>query len=104
MPFELKYTEEAKRQLDKLSQDKSLQKRFKSVLKSLRFLAENPAHPSLNTHKYESLTGPEGVDVFEAYAENKTPAAYRIFWCYYPAKKPEAYLGTITVIAITPHP
>ena len=36
--------------------------------------------------------------VFEAYAENQTPGAYRIFWCYGPDKK------QITIIAITPHP
>jgi hypothetical protein len=36
--------------------------------------------------------------VFEAYAQNKTPGAYRVFWCYGPEQ------GEITVIAITPHP
>lgn len=34
----------------------------------------------------------------EAYAENKTPAAYRIFWHYGPGQ------DEITVIAIIPHP
>ena len=104
MPFELKYTKEAQEQFEKLRQDKSLQKRFKAVVKSLRFLADNPSHPSLKTHKYDSLVGPKGVEVFEAYAENKTSAAYRIFWCYYPPKNPEAETGTITIITITTHP
>lgn len=104
MPFELKYTEEAQKQFDELSKDKNLEKRFKAVRKSLGFLGQNPAHPSLNTHKYDSIKGPEGVEVFEAYAENKTAAAYRIFWCYYPPKKKDDPLGTITVLAITPHP
>jgi len=36
--------------------------------------------------------------VFEAYAEQGTPAAYRIFWYYGPK---ETHL---TVVAITPHP
>lgn len=36
--------------------------------------------------------------VFEAYAQNRTPGAYRIFWCYGPQKT------QITVLAITPHP
>jgi len=36
--------------------------------------------------------------VFEAYAESKTPAAYRIFWYDGPGK------NEITIIAITPHP
>ena len=37
-------------------------------------------------------------DVFEAYAENNTPGAYRIFWYYGPGK------NQITILAITPHP
>jgi hypothetical protein len=104
LPFVLKYTQEAQMQFEELSNSKSLKKRFKAVRKSLRFLGENPAHPSLNTHKYDSIKGPDDVEVFEAYAENKTAAAYRIFWCYYPPKKKTDKVGTITVLAITPHP
>jgi hypothetical protein len=73
---------------------------FKQVAKAVRQLAANPRHNSLSTHEYDSLAhpfDPEGK-VFEAYAQNKTPGAYRIFWCYGPEK------GEITVIAITPHP
>jgi hypothetical protein len=44
------------------------------------------------------MTGPRGEEVFESYAEQATPAAYRIFWCYGPKK------GQITIIAITRHP
>ncbi|MGH7318725.1 MAG: hypothetical protein ACRELA_03735 [Candidatus Rokuibacteriota bacterium] len=58
----------------------------------------NLKHPSLNTHEYTSLRGANGEKVFEAYAEQKTPAAYRIFWHYGPGP------GVITVVAITPHP
>ncbi len=36
--------------------------------------------------------------IFEAYAEQATPAAYRIFWYYGPDE------NQITIIAITPHP
>ena len=43
-------------------------------------------------------SGHKGREVFEAYAESKTPAGYRIFWHYGPGK------NRITVIAITPHP
>lgn len=56
-----------------------------------------PRHPGLNTHKYHSLTRPFGEEFFEAYAENNTPAAYRIFWYYGPNKR------EITIIAITSH-
>jgi hypothetical protein len=68
------------------------------VRKALGYLQINPCHPSLNTHKYTSLQGESGEEVFEAYAENDTPAAYRIFWNYGPGKK------IITIIAITAHP
>ncbi len=104
MPFELKYTPEAATQLDVLSTSKNLQKRYKSVKKALRLLSNDPTYPSLNTHKYDSLVGPDSVEVFEAYAENQTPAAYRIFWCYYPPKTKKNAVSYITIIAITPHP
>lgn len=73
---------------------------FKQVRKTIQYLAENPRHPSLNTHEYDSIPNPYRPDekVFEAYAQNKTPGAYRVFWCYGPEK------SQITIIAITPHP
>jgi hypothetical protein len=40
----------------------------------------------------------DGEKVFECYAQNKTPSAYRIFFFYGRDK------NQITVIAITPHP
>lgn len=100
MTFTLLFTKQASSDLDELEQDRGLLKRLKAVRKALAYLETNPKHPSLNTHKYESLSGPVVVvvEVFEAYAENKTPAAYRIFWCYGPNKK------EITILAITPHP
>ena len=45
-----------------------------------------------------SLSGLNGEEVFEAYAEQNTPAAYRIFFFY---GKPR---GVIVIIAITQHP
>lgn len=73
---------------------------FKQVRKTIKYLGENPRHPSLNTHEYDSITNPYDPEekVFEAYAQNKAPGAYRAFWCYGPDKK------KITIIAITPHP
>jgi len=98
MSFALKFTDEAVSNLKRLEEDNSLAKRFKAVRKALAYLETNPRHPGLNTHKFTSLSGPKGEEVFEAYAENKTSAAYRIFWFYGPEKK------EITVLAITPHP
>lgn len=73
---------------------------FKQVVKCVLLLQENPRHPGLKTHEYVSIESPYNADakVFEAYAQNRTPGAYRIFWCYGPQK------SEITIIAITPHP
>lgn len=98
MAFELEFTDQASADLDRLEADPALAKRLKAVRKALGFLESNPRHPGLNTHKYDSLKGPANEEIFEAYAENKTPAAWRIFWYYGPGKK------KITIIAITPHP
>jgi len=96
--FKLLFTEQAISDLEKLSKNKSLLKRLKSVNKALAYLETNPKHQSLKTHKYYAFDGLNGEEIFEAYAENNTPAAYRVFWHYGPNK------GHITIIAITPHP
>jgi hypothetical protein len=96
--FELLFTDRAAADLDALQAAASLAKRLKAVRKALGLLETNPRHPGLNTHKFRSLKGPGGEEIFEVYAENKTPAAWRIFWYYGPDKK------QITIIAITPHP
>lgn len=96
MQFRILFTEEA------LNSCKALivmnPAKLKKVYKALEFLQANPRHPSLNTHEYSSLKGPDEQKVFEAYVENKTPAAFRIFWYYGPNK------DEITVITITAHP
>ncbi len=98
MRFVLNFTPTAEETLKKLKRSSHLKKRYKAVEKTLRFLSENPKHPSLRTHVYHSLAGPKGERVFEAYAEQSTPAAYRVFFYYGPNKR------EITVFAITPHP
>lgn len=96
--FEIFLTDEARNQIERLKKDKGLEKRYNAVRKAIRFLSENPRHKSLRTHEFTSLTGPRGEKIFEAYAEQSTPAAYRIFWYYGPDK------NQLTIIAITPHP
>ena len=73
---------------------------FKQVVKCIELLQTNPRHPGLNTHEYNSIENPydPATKVFEAYVQNRTPSAYRVFWCYGPKK------GEITIIAITAHP
>jgi len=76
--FDILLTDEAREQLSVLKTDRGLLKRYKAVKKALQFLATNPRHPGLKTHEFTSLKGPKGEKVFEAYAEQGTPAAYRI--------------------------
>jgi hypothetical protein len=87
-------------QLQALKDDKGLAKRHKAVKSALGKLEANPRHTSLHTHEFHSQPCPHGGKLFEAYAENKTPAAYRIFFCYQPPPPP----NTILIVAITPHP
>ncbi len=76
--FDIFLTDEAGEQLDRLKIDKGLSKRYKAVKKSIQFLSQNPRHPGLQTHEFTSLNGPKGEKVFEAYAEQATPAAHMV--------------------------
>ena len=96
--FELMFTPQADSDLREIEDDSSKMDILKAVRKTLGFMETNLRHPSLNTHEFTSLKGPNGEKVFEAYAQQKTPAAYRIFWYYGPDRK------QITIVAITPHP
>jgi len=96
--FELEWTKEAKTTYIRLKNNSSQKKHYKTAKKTIRLLAENPRHQSLQAHQFFSLKGPNGEKVFEAYAEQKTPAVYRVFWFYGPSR------GKITIFAITPHP
>jgi hypothetical protein len=73
---------------------------FRQVHKTIDLLRNNPKHPGLQTHEYDSIENPydKKKKVFEAYAQNKTPGAFRVFWCYGPGN------SEITILAITPHP
>jgi len=116
MPFRPRWTEEAtthyeklqaaasasakKRSKDKKAKASKSEGLFKQVEKCVRLLLENPRHPGLQTHEFHSIEHPYDKEgkVFEAFVQNRTPGAYRLFWCYGPEK------SDITIIAITPHP
>jgi hypothetical protein len=98
MTFKLKYTQVAENHLRALKNDPSKQRVLKDVVKALRLMETNLRHPSLNTHEYYSFQGPNGEKVFESYAQQRTPGAYRLFWHYGPDK------DTISILAIIPHP
>lgn len=98
MAFKLQYTEAAERHLLNLKNDVSKQRILKDVVKALRYMEVNLRHPSLNTHEYTTLKGPNGEKIFEAYAQQSTPGAHRIFWYYGPGK------NVVSIVAIIPHP
>ena len=98
--FALVFARPAQEDLEDLERSPHNAGLVKQVRKALGFLQTNPRHPSLQTHIFHSLAHPYNPreKVFEAYIQQHTPSAYRVFWCYGPDK------GQITVLAITPHP
>ena len=98
--FDIQFTVTALEKLRSLEQNPAEKGLVKQIKKTLGYLQTNPRHPSLHAHPYDSIAHPFNPKekVFEAYAQNDTPSAYRVFWCYGPQKK------QITIIAITPHP
>jgi len=77
----------------------------KQVLKTLALLQHNIRHPRLKTHQYHSRRGKKGEPIWEAYVQNNTPGAWRIFFYYGPDEVIEGKrIPTLTIAAITPHP
>ncbi|MDR2845486.1 MAG: hypothetical protein LBV28_05290 [Puniceicoccales bacterium] len=102
---QLRFTTVAKDQLESLRDNTRFSALYKQVCKALGYLETNPAHPGLRTHKFTSLQGKNDEEVFEAYAQNSTPSAYRIFWHYGPDEHTgQKRISIITIIALTSHP
>ena len=99
MPFELDRSPAAAEKLEELELDAGLNRQLKAVRKALGKLQQNPNDPGLNVHPFKGRTCPHGGTLYEAYAQNNTPGAYRIFFCYPPGQR-----GWIYIVAITPHP
>jgi hypothetical protein len=105
MERKIKFTPTADAQLTALEDLPSKIALLAQVRKALGFLEIDPRHPGLHTHEFTSLAGANGEKVFEAYAQNDTPGAYRIFWHYGPDEiKGRKRTPVITVVAITHHP
>jgi len=98
VPFSILFSATAADQLERLEKDRGLAKRLKAVRKAIGRLETDPKHPALQSHRFVSMAGPHGEEAFVSYAEQDTPAAYRVLWCYGPNQ------GQITVIAIMRHP
>ncbi len=96
---ELRFTPEAKRNIDELERTPSKTGVLRQVRKTLGLLETNLRHPSLNTHRFESQ------DVFEAYEQQHTPGAYRVLFYYGPDRRQgQRRIAVLTIVAITPHP
>ena len=114
--FTLKWTAEADRQYRELrdraeqvaharvakrwkksSRDEGL---FKQVQKARSCCEKTPGTRAFKHTSIARWSTPsrKTEKVFEAYAQDQTPGAYRVFWCYGPER------GEMTIIAITPHP
>jgi hypothetical protein len=105
MRYKLRFTQTASEQLDKLENDPANTGVLKQVRKALGYLETNLRAPSLQTHEFVFLTGRYGKKVFEAYVQQDTPAAYRIFWHYGPDEtdKNGSRDAVITILAIIRH-
>lgn len=95
--MELRFTKEAAKVLRELETPNHKLK-LRKVRKTLARLEQNPRHPGLQSHKYDSVTSSDGSAVWDSYVENHTPGAWRIFWQYGPEG------GVITILTIGPHP
>lgn len=105
MQRKIKFTPTADEQYSALENAPSRAAVFEQVRKALAYLELDPHPPSLNTHEFTLLTEANGEKVFEAYAQNNTPGAYRIFWHYGPDEsKRKKRTPVITIVAITRHP
>jgi hypothetical protein len=98
--WEVRLSPEADATLTALERDPSQAARLKSVRSALGKMEHDLRHPGLCTHEFKGAKCPHGDKLFEAYAQNKTPGAFRIFWCYLP--KPT--VGVVYIVSITSHP
>lgn len=98
-PFALLYTPEAQAIIKDLAGRSQYAAKYRKIRKALRLLKEiGPSHPGLYSHPYQSIPGPGGVSLWEAYVENRTPSAWRIWWIY------GSTADTITIVTLGPHP
>ena len=105
MQRQLRFTDEASGQLKALAADAARTGLHKRVLKTLGLLESDLRHPGLSAHEYESLSGANGERVWEAYAQNRTHSAYRVFFHYGPDEgSGKRRIPILTIVAITPHP
>ena len=76
MPLDL--SARALAMLAELAEDPGQSAKLRKIERALAKLEQNPRHPGLSAHRYQSKRGPKGEAVWEAYLKNRTPRAWRI--------------------------
>jgi hypothetical protein len=105
MKGQLRLTPSAREALAALEADRANLDVLRQVRRTLGLLEADLRHPSLQTHTFRSLKASDGGDVFEAYVQRRTPAAFRVFFCYGPDRKEgRRRIPVLTILAVTPHP
>ncbi len=106
MKRQLRFKPVADAELDRIRKDPARKGVSKQVDKTLGYLETDIRSKSLQTHEYKAITRRYGIKTFEAYAQQNTPAAYRVFWQYGPDEKDKKgkRIPIITIVGITPHP
>jgi hypothetical protein len=106
MQRKLRFTPTAEEQLGRIEGNPALKGVLKQVRKTLSYLETNLRAKSLQTHKHESLSLRYKREIFEAYIQQDTPGAYRVFWHYGEDEmnKKGNRVPVITVMAIISHP
>ena len=82
MHRKLFFTPTANEQLKLIEGNPALVGVLKQIKKTFGYLETNLRAKSLQTHKHEALTMRYKREIFEAYAQQNTPGAYRVFWHY----------------------
>jgi len=106
MQRELRFTPTADLQLKLIENDPALKGALRQIRKTLGYLETNLRAKSLQSHKHESLSRRYKREIFEAYSQQHTPGAYRIFWQYGDDEQDDQgnRIPIITVISIIRHP
>jgi hypothetical protein len=106
VPYQLRFGPRAAASLKSLRDGgPAVAGKLKKVGKALALLQQDPHYPGLHSHQYQRFPGHETSKVWDSYVENRSPAAWRVYWMYGPDEKTEDGdpLQVITVLAIRPH-
>jgi hypothetical protein len=86
--FKLRFSKSADATLARLEAgDTNDSAKLRKIRRALARLEQNPRHPGLHSHPYESFPVDRNVKVWDSYVENNTPSAWRIFWRYGPGDR-----------------